>query len=367
MSNYTGQNPLVTLKVNGKIHRGWLSCSIQLNLDALAGAFSLSLSHRWLEGGKVHSLHLDEGAPCTLDVDGQTVVTGYIVDVNPSFAATAHQITVQGADKAADLVDCSAPVKDWHGRSLEQIAGDICAPFGIKLHCLSNTGAVFSKFATNPGDTCASTLERLLRQRGLWAWSDGVGGLNIGAPALHSPVETLARGKNILSGQTKRSMAERFSTYAVMGQHNPAAASADNDADDTPAPKLHPTGTAQDKGVSRYRPLLIVAEAEGGGPSFGVRAHFEARVRAAKGHKPVIQVQGWRTAQGLLWQAGQTVTMDDDWLGVEGPWLISNVEFSQSGNGGSTTRLSLSKAEAFDLLPQPEKAKKKKQSDDDDE
>lgn len=369
MTEQQAQHPCVSLTVNGKIHRGWLSCDIQLNLDALAGAFNLTLSHQWLEDGTVQNMHLAEGAPCSLDVDGQRLITGYLVDVNPSFAATAHHIGVQGADRAVDLVDCSAPVKDWHGRTLAQIAKDICAPFGIAVHCLHDTGAAFAKFATNPGDTCASTLERLLRQRGLWAWSDGIGGLNIGAPKLQSPVDTLSRGKNILNAQAKRSMAERFSAYTVLGQHNPGAGStdADDDDDDSPAPKLHPTGTAADRAVSRYRPLILVAEAEGGGPSFAVRAAFEARVRAAKGHKPLVQVQGWRTAGGELWQVGQTVTMDDDWLGVDGPWLISTVEFSQSGNGGSTARLTLSKPEAFDLLPQPEKAKKKKKRDDDDD
>lgn len=370
MDNPAGQSPVVCLKVDGKIHKGWMRCTVQRNLDALSGAFSLTLSHQWLDGGKLRSLDMREGAPCVLEVDGEPVITGYVVDVTPEYSGDSHQINVQGQDKAGDLVDCSAPVRDWHGRTLTQIATDICAPFGIAVHALDGVGAPFPKFATNPGDTCQATLERLLRQRGLWAWSDGLGGLNIGAPKAGPPIDELERGRNVLSAQGKRSMAGRFSGYTVLGQHNPGSVAGDDDDDDggtSAKSNRHPQGQARDDGVGRYRPLIVVAEAEGGGVSFGVRAEFEARVRRAKGHKPTVTVQGWRDADGFLWKPGDTVLFDDDWLGVESPWLISNVEFSQ-GSDGSVSRLTLAKPEAFDLLPQPdgkEKKKKRRQEDDD--
>lgn len=360
------RNPVVTLTVGNRVHHGWTSVDIELNLDALSGGFNLALAHRWLENGVVRGFDLQEGDPCALAVDGEPLVTGYLVDVEPSYAGADHRIGVQGVDKAGDLVDCSAPIKDWHGRTLDQIARDICAPFGIAVHCLTDTGAAFPKFAANPGDTCGATLERLLRQRGLWAWSDGLGGLNIGAPAAGAAVDTLQKGDCILSAQGKRSMAERFSAYTVLGQHNPGAGEDEDEDDDGEFPKRHPEGHAADAGVRRYRPLIIVAEAEGGGPSFAVRAAFEARVRRAKGHKPVATVQSWHTRDGALWRPGQTVNLDDDWLGMSGPWLIANVALSQNSHSGSTAKLTLSKPEAFDLLPQPERPKKKG-SDNDEE
>nr|WP_249942232.1 hypothetical protein [Escherichia coli] len=44
----------------------------------------------------------------TLKINGQTVISGWLDQVNQSISATRYQITISGRDKTGDLVDCSA-------------------------------------------------------------------------------------------------------------------------------------------------------------------------------------------------------------------------------------------------------------------
>ncbi len=355
---------IVQLTVNNQIHEGWTDCTVELNLDALSGAFALTVTEDWVKKNKKMSLKINEGDACSLALDGATVITGWVDKVTPSYSSTAHSIKVEGRDKTGDLVDCSAPITDWHGRKLEQIAVDICNPYGIAVICKVDTGAAFGKFSPNPGDTCGATIERLLRQRGLWAYSDGLGNLIIDSPKVGEVIASFSPGNAVVEGSCCYDMTQRFSDYHVLGQHNPGG---EDDEDDSEEPEpRHPEGRAKDPQVKRYRPMVIVAEAAGQGPSFVTRAAFEARVRAAKSRQPKITGVGWVNEKQEIWRPGQTVTLDDNFLRTEGKWLIANISLTQNA-GGSTCSLTIADPVAFDRLAEPEKAKKRKKNDDEDD
>lgn len=347
---------VVSLYVGGQIHEGWTEVSITLALDRLSGEYDVRLTDEWVSGGSRVHLDVAEGAPCVVRIDGETVVTGYVDEVSRDYDDNRRETSIRGRDKAGDLVDCSAPVKDWQGRSLSAIAIDLCAPFGISVQSRTATASTaFPRFSTNPGDTVAATLERLLRQRGLMAWSDGLGGLVIGAVSEGSPVATIMPGDTVLSGRGVRNMADRFSAYTAVAH---ADGGADPDDGDDAETITSPSGSASDPGVTRHRPLMLVAETQSGGPSLASRAAHEAKTRAARGRQAVYTLPGWRNAQGGLWRPGQTVDLRDDLLGLSGLWVATQVQFRQSSREGTVTELTVMRSAAFAVLAEPEKPKK---------
>lgn len=346
---------VVHLHVGTEIHEGWKDVSITLAIDRLSGQFDVSLTDSWIAHGQRERLKVTEGDACTVRIDGETVVTGYIDEVARDYDDASRRTSLRGRDKAGDLVDCSAPVQDWRDRTLAAIASDLCRPFGINVSARSAAASVtpFARFATNPGDTVAATLERMLRQRGLMAWSDGLGGLIIDTVTASAPVATLQPGVNILSGQCTRSMADRYSAYTAMA-HADGGADADDleDADTITAP----SGSAADPGVPRHRPLVLVAETQAGGPTLASRADHEAKTRAARAAQAVYSVPGWKNPSGALWRPRQTVTLQDDLLSLSGRWIITQVQFRQTDREGTVTELTVARAAAFAVLAEPEKA-----------
>jgi hypothetical protein len=157
----------VTLWVDGQQHEGWSTAAVALNLDHIAGDFSLTLTEEYLAGGQLRRQPVKAGQACRLAVDGAVVLTGWVDRCDHGYTATTHQVQISGRDKTGDLVDCSAEVKEYLNQKLEVIAADMCTPFGIGVTVLTNTGEVFKRVAVNTGDTVQACIERMCRQRGV--------------------------------------------------------------------------------------------------------------------------------------------------------------------------------------------------------
>ncbi|NYY68714.1 phage baseplate assembly protein, partial [Salmonella enterica] len=69
------------------------------SLEHLAGSFSLELM---LPGQPVPD-GIDPGQPLKLQINGVTVITGYLDTVKHKLTATSNKITITGRDKTGDL------------------------------------------------------------------------------------------------------------------------------------------------------------------------------------------------------------------------------------------------------------------------
>jgi prophage tail gpP-like protein len=114
-------------------------------------------------------------------------------------------------------------------------------------------------------------------------------------------------------------------------------------------------GTARDPGITRYRPKVIVAEAQADDNNAEKRADWELRRRIARAVKATVTVNGWRQDDGALWATNLMVYVDVPWLGLDREMLIGEVAFSIE-DGGEITALSLTLPDAF----LPEKVRKAK-------
>lgn len=164
----------VILTVDGKLWEGWTEMSVSRSLKAIAGEFDLSVTTRWSAAAP---RVIREGQPCTVRLGADTVLTGYIDNFIPSYDADNVEIRVMGRDKTGDLVDCSVVHSSgkWKGVRLEQVAADVCRPFGITVITETPTGEAFASVVLEQGETGFELLDRLAKQRGVLLTSDGAG------------------------------------------------------------------------------------------------------------------------------------------------------------------------------------------------
>ncbi|TCS62592.1 phage baseplate assembly protein [Varunaivibrio sulfuroxidans] len=335
-----------SLIIDAAAWRGWEDISITRGIERIAGTFQLTLTDRW--PGQTTRRPLAPGAPCRVELYGRPVITGHIDDVEEAIEETSRTFTVRGRDRAGDLVDCSAVHKSggWKNARLEDIAADICAPFKIKVTAPAGTGARFETFRIQEGETAFEAIERACRQRARLVRSDGVGGIVIAAvagAANPNGALKLGAGGNVLKLRATASLTERFSTYTVKGQDTGGGW---KDATDIAGA----SATAADGAVTRYRPLIVIAEEPGNGPTFAERAAWESRVRAARAKRITVTVQGWRDAAGAPWRPGDRVGVDFPRL--KGEMLIAQITHTL-GAGGTLSDIDLVLPGAFDVLPKP--------------
>lgn len=337
--------PKVMLKVNGSEYGGWKTVRIQRGIEQLAGSFTLGVSERWF--GQATPRRIVPGDKCELSVDDEAVITGWVDDLKIDYDERSHNVTVAGRDTTGDLVDCSA-IKgsgQFKGRTIEQIASELCAPFGISVNVAAgvDVGKAFSNFAIQEGESAFEALERMAKIRALLLTSDGLGGLVITRASTERVPTALKNGVNIKAAAAVLDHKDRFSTYTVKGQ----AAGTDFWNGTATA---HPRGTATDPAVKRYRPQIVVGESQADGLSAKDRAIWQSKMRAARSLNVTARVQGWRHADGL-WKPNTVVHITDDWLQLDHDLLIKTVAFIQDDREGTVSELALTDPQAYKLLP----------------
>ncbi|MCW5666470.1 MAG: hypothetical protein KIT35_21780 [Piscinibacter sp.] len=334
--------PEVVLRTAGQSHAGWKAMRIEQSMDAICGAFDLTVSEMW--PGQPAPRKVEPGQACEVLVDGEVVITGYVDTVQVEHDARRHEVRIGGRDRAGDLVDCSAVWKtgQWKGRTILQIAQDLCAPFGIVVRADVDVGKPLPSFALVQGETVFDALERAARIRALLLVSDGKGGLVLTRAGYARTSTALVLGENILAARGAVSFRDRFSDYIAKGQ------AAGNDYfNSRPAAQI--VATASDPAVPRYRPLLVLGEQQDAAVGLRQRVQWEANVRAARSVEVDVTVQGWRHAGGL-WRPNTLVAVRDKMLGLDHELLVVSVAMELNERGTLAT-LSLTRADAFALLP----------------
>lgn len=338
---------MVQLEVDGIAYSGWTTVDIERGIDQMTGTFALRLAARERTGAE--DWPISEGAACRVVLAGDPLITGYIDRFTPFVGPEERGIDVRGRDRTADLVDCSAIHKpgSWRGRKLEEIAAELVKPFGIAIEIVGETGAPFTKFALQQGETVFAAIERMCRYRGLVAWSAGDGVLRIGDPDSGQSIGLLAEGVNVIFASGSRDVSDRYSDYIVKGQ---AAGSDDRNGKAVAQVR----GEARDPAVTRYRPLLIIGEEQSDQAALKKRARWEAAVRSGRSVAAQITVPGWLMANGRPFAHGMRADCDVPSARLSGSLLIERLSFSRDAQGGTVTTFDLVPPEAWTQFAEPE-------------
>ncbi|VVP57028.1 phage baseplate assembly protein [Pseudomonas fluorescens] len=347
------------LLVNGQIYAGWTTIGVTRAIDAASGAFTVDLTERW-EGQEGAAAQLEPwpilpGDKCEVRLGGVPMITGYVDIFRPAFDATSHTINVQGRDKTSDLIDCSAvhTPDQWSNIDLLQFATILATPFGVSVAMDAGVtpGDKFALLKLQQGETAFEAIARYARQRKLLCMPDGTGNLLLTRTGNVRAAVGLVQGSNMKGADGTIDHSQRFSEYIVKGQ---APYSADSDG----AKEAHLKGGATDQAITRYRPMLIVAEAGSTAASVQERATWEANSRLGKSAVASITVMGWRQNgfSGALWLPNQLVSIRSPWLRLDGEMLIRQVTYTRDLQGGTEAVLEIISPQAFD--PEPPDADK---------
>lgn len=362
----------VALTVDGQVHRGWRSVKASLGLDAAAAEVSIELAERWANAEDATAIRraIRPGAPFVLTLEGETVIEGYLDALEVTYDQNNHVLTVTGREKTGDLVDCAAQVDGPHefaNVGLEEAARRICRPFGIRVKAEGDLGARFGRFSIQPGETAWEAIARGARERAVIATGDGRGTLVLtrggqGGEAAGA-IRLGGADGNIRRAQGSFDFKERHSLVVVRGQSEGGGATEGiYDVTDRAHPRLveggarivqaRTEGRATDPDVERYRPRVVIAEAQGEGITFAQRAAMEVRLAAGKSRRVRYTVPGWRGAGGALWRPNTRAMVEDAYLELARELLIANVTFSLGADGGTVTELQLAPVDAYALIPE---------------
>lgn len=346
----------VRLRVNGREYAGWKSATVTRGIEAVAGGFELAFTDRWSPGGEPWPIR--RGDACTLLVGDTPVITGYVDRNHIAFDASEHTLEVSGRDRTADLVDCSALLKDWEfaNTPVLTVARKLAEPLGVSVRLAPGVdpGKPAAKLTANPGDTVFEVLERACRTAGLLATSDGAGGLVLMRPGAARAHTALIEGEegNILAASATFDQTDRYARYVVLGQHK-----ATDDFWAKPARGVR--AEARDANVERaHRVLLVRPEGNVTAAQAKRRVEWEATVRAARADSVSVTVRGWTQGDGSIWPVNALVHVRSSYLGIDGELLIAQTEFGLSDTRGTTTRLTLRHPDAFKPEPVIPKGKK---------
>jgi prophage tail gpP-like protein len=336
----------VQLLVNSRVYGGWESVEITRSIETMAGSFSLKVAERW--AGQQVIAQIIPGDQCQLTIDGSPVITGWVDDVAFEYDEKSHEVTVTGRDAAGDLVDCSAPYIGGQKFNADVVGliSDIARPFGINVRSDIEGLAPIPEFVIHPGQKAGEAIAQICSFAALLPVSDGLGNLVLTRGGLSGAQAPLKLGKNIRKASGKFSAKDRYQTYQVLGQAN-------GSGNVDPAAAVGGNGSSTDAGVTRHRPLIIIADFMAvGNEAYQRRALWEQTVRAGREFSATHTVKGWRDDAGMLWNPNATVRVDDDFAGIHDTMLVSGVHFSQT-LAGTTTALTITRPQAFDLIPMP--------------
>jgi prophage tail gpP-like protein len=336
--------PDIELFINEKIYSGWTFVSIRKSLEQIAGVFELGFTERF--PGNVSKWRIRLGDACEVRLAGETVISGYIDDIDPSHDAEAHSIIVRGRDQTADLVDCPyvETPNEWENQTLDKIVDVICFPFDIPLVLNTDVGEPFEHERTKEGDTAFDFISDLCKQRSILPVCFGDGNLTLTRTGNEQALSALILGKNIKSGMLKQSSKDRYREYVVKAQGT-------GFDEKKLADYVEPFGESIDVNITRYRPLVIISETQGTNKSLQERARWEKTTRIGRSRKYMCTVQGWQQfPHPVLWQLNTLVRISDDIVGLNDTWLISGLNFSLTEDGGTITEITAMPPVAFQQI-----------------
>lgn len=332
------------LSINGTLYSGWKNVRLMRSLEQLAPTFNVSYTERVSE--HLPPLPINEGDSVSVKIDSKPIVPyGYVDDIDRGYTKDDQTAEISGRASTGDLVDCTAIYKtgQWRNASLETIAKDLCAPFGVSVEAVSSVGKAFRRFSLQDGETVHEALSRACRMRGLLQLTSAEGKLRLARAGTRQVRTVLEYGKNVKEANLHGSWKDRFSQYVIKAQ---AAGDDLFFGQDAVTIKR----TADDDNISRYRPTIIQAENEDSGKELQERANWERNIRAGKGRRYTCTVQGWYDGDGDLWEPNTLVPVLDHKLRLRDTLLLVTVNLQRTMTE-TTAQLELCRKEAFDVQP----------------
>lgn len=367
MQKYTKDDARVVITVNGYDYVGWLESSIEQAIENIASRFSIPVT---LIPGKRPDINRQD--LIKILINDQLVATGYVLAAEPFYRHDDCGLRVSGRSTTGDLAVCSAIHKggQWPNAKLDQIARDLCKPFGIEVVVATDVGPVLTDFTIEHGETVLATLSRAARMRGILITADPTGKLLLTRAGIEKSHGAIVRGQNVISMESIGTDAERFSTYIGYGQHKATKKSLivlstteDTDFGKDFDKSIQQKASATDTEMKRYLPYIINAEGYADAPDINRLVNHTMRVRRGQAYGLRYRVEGW-TFEGKPWEINTLVPIYDDIVDLNGEeWLIAEISLKVDVKDGDVADILVRPKYAYDTTPIKPRQKKKKKGD----
>jgi len=336
------RTPSIRLSIGGLAHETWDGWSIESDLLTPADAFELELHTK--KATRLPEV-IREGAPCSLTLDGDRVLTGQIDEFEHDISRQGISMRINGRDRAAPLVDCSAPFVSMREASLAQIIDQVIKPLGsYQVEIRADKAKTRRRIQIEPGQSAWEALLQVAEANGLWPWVEPDGRLIIGGPDYTAPpVGTLILredgvGNNVQRLSVRRSIANRYSQITVLGQHGQY----DNDGLDTKRSHLRSViqdETLQKRGI--FRPKVVVDSSSENQDMATTRARKLLADSRLEGFEIRAIVKGFRAGNGQVWNPGQRVIVRSEPHGLDDTFFLMARTLRLTRGEGEITELRL--------------------------
>lgn len=360
------QTESISLAIGGLAHSTWDGWSVESDLLTPSDAFEMELyTQDTLQLPDV----LAEGAPCTLSLGKDRVLVGQIDEFEHDVSRNGVFIRVNGRDRAAPLVDCSAPFVAMREASLREIIDQVVKPLGIeRVEIRAAAEKTRRRIQIEPGQSAWEALLQVAEANGLWPWVEPDGRLVVGGPDYTAaPVGTLimrrerqGQGNNVERLSVRRSIANRFSQITVLGQHGQY----DNDGYDTT--RSHLRSVVRDETLAKrgiFRPKIIIDSASESQDMATTRARKLLADSRLDGFEIRAVVKGFRAADGAVWTPGQRVIVKSEPHGLDATYFLMSRTLRLTRGQGAITELRLREDKMWVLDSRPTKKRKGKVTD----
>lgn len=335
-------NDTIQLAIGGRSHATWDGWSVDSDLLTPADAFELELYSR--DPAQLPEV-LSEGAPCTLSLGKDRVLTGQIDEFELDVSRAGSSIRINGRDLAATLVDCSAPFVAMRNASLDEIIDQVVKPLGVtRVEIRAARKQPSRRVQIEPGQSAWEALLQVAEANGLWPWIEPDGRLVVGGPDYAAaPVATLilrrdGQGNNVERLSLRRSIAGRFSQVTVLGQHGQF----DGDTYDTG--RSHLESIVRDEALARrgiFRPQVIIDSSAESQDMATTRARKLLADSRLEGTEIRAVVKGHRAGNGAVWAPGQRIIVRSEPHGLDATFFLMGRTLRLTRRDGAITELRL--------------------------
>jgi len=334
----------IEFRINGKVITGWDMVQVTHAIDSLAGTFVLRTQTSQLEA-ICNALNTDE--PCSIVINNEQVLIGYIDLINPLIQGSESSVTVMGRSHAADLIDSSidSDKHEFNNIKLDAFIQQLIEPYDFEL-LISNApatiGEPFASIVTMPTWSPWDAITHACKRRMILPIAGVHKNIFLTTPGSFGRSADLVYGQNIKKIEEKNRRDSRFSEIIIKGKANSDDFSSSEEI----------SASTKDPDIKRHRPKIL--QVSGITQDYAQeRANWETNIRAAKSREISVSIPGFTQPDGSLWKYNTLARTVIPALGLDTDRLIAKRMFKKF-NEGSETQLTLVRPDAFQFKPEVE-------------
>ena len=353
----------ITLSVGGRRFEGWLGAVVATSMDSIAGTFTVNIALT-----DVTNLPILLRERVLVFVDGKQVIDGFVERINGSYSAGNDVISFSGRDKTADIVDSQIGDKvDIKGAiSFVDIIKQTLITTEISGIDVINNVPDIKDFgesdiiAPEIGQNLFDFFNDYAAKRQVFLITDGLGNITINretskkirTPLLHRVgVGRQNTSNNILSGTWSYDDSLRFNLYKVLSQSNMSATAdtSEKEIKDEDVKNITDIqASVTDESIRSGRQFVMKGERPLNKSECEDRAKWQLSVKRARSFNYSVRVD-LHSHSDDIWRPNRLVKVSDQRAGIDGEYLINEVEYRTDSQTGQTTLIGIVDKNKYNL------------------